>query len=106
MLTEEQKKERKKESNKKYRQSEKGKEAVRRYRESEKSRKASKKYRQSPKGKENQKRYLLRKKEKNIRIKLLTFVFQLLNAGYKIKVSEIIDYSINGYFYKMRLVNE
>ena len=106
MLTEEQKKERKKESNRKYRQSEKGKEAVKRYRESEKSRKASRKYRKSEKGKRNQMRYLLRKKKEKIKIKLLAFIFQLLNAGFKIKVNQVIDYSINGYLYKMRLVNE
>ena len=92
-LTEEQKKESKRESNRKYRQSEKGKEAIKRYNNSEK-------------GKRNKLRYVVRKKKEKIKIKLLTFVFQLLNAGFKIKVNQVIDYSINGYLYKMRLVNE
>ena len=72
----------------------------------ENKRKSNKKYRESEKGKKNYMRYLLKKKKERIKIKLLAFAFQMLNAGYKIKVIKIIDYSINGYLYKMRLANE
>jgi len=36
--------------------------------------------------------------------KLLVFLFQILNLGYKIKTSKIIDYSVNNYVMVYKLV--
>ena len=57
MLTPEERRLRKREYDRRYRQSEKGKEANRRYRQSEKGKEAKRRYRQSEKGKEAKRRY-------------------------------------------------